>query len=337
MKVIAQFSQFVRAVRQISATVFYRNPRILVESELEIAENLGLCISGPCIDVYNFMPEALGQKIVWSDDHVPDIDRSQPLIATTKDLSKICEPDFATAGRLPMITEIYGLFQQVNDRITLNFVAPFTTAMNIRGMEQFIMDIYMQPEFAKELLDRLTNITIAWVKHLQSMFSSEFAIGSDAMASLPIVNLDILENWVVPYNLRIVKECNAGVNVPNWTGEKYLKSQEDLDRMFELKHQVCPDFMEGQDPDTEILGPEMYLRYAEKYNVPLILGIGAEFLKRASLREVIEKAQLYADTEERNTRGASLYLCDIAPGTPKENRETEAKIRAIVKIAENVK
>ena len=32
--------------------------------------------------------------------------------------------------------------------------------------------------------------------------------------------------------------------------------------MFDLKHQVCPGFVEGQDPDVAELGPSLYKEYA---------------------------------------------------------------------------
>jgi hypothetical protein len=45
-------------------------------------------------------------------------------------------------------------------------------------------------------------------------------------------------------------------------------------KMLELKHQVCPGFVEGQDPDVEELGPALYKEYAQKKGVTLILGVG---------------------------------------------------------------
>jgi hypothetical protein len=139
--------------------------------------------------------------------------------------------------------------------------------------------------------------------------------GDDAAGSLPIVSPDIIREWIVPYILRLREMCGPEVYVPNWVGEKYLK---DPAEMLDLKHQVCPGFVEGQDPDVEELGPSLYKEYALKKGVPLILGVGAAFLALSTPQEVCDRVRHYLEVRGKDGYFA-LLLCNIGATPPPEN------------------
>jgi len=105
------------------------------------------------------------------------------------------------------------------------------------------------------------------------------------------------------------------VYVPNWVGERYLQNPAE---MLDLKLRVCPGFLEGQDPDVEVLGPVVYKEHAEKHEVPLILGVGAGFLALSSPSEVRERVRRYIEVGGKNGRFA-LYLCNLGATTPADN------------------
>ncbi len=136
---------------------------------------------------------------------------------------------------------------------------------------------------------------------------------------------DILREWVIPYILRLRELCGPAVHVPNWVGERYLKNPQE---MFDLKLTVCPGFLQGQDPDVEVLGPAVYREYAEKRGVPLILGIGASFLALSQPEDVEKRVKNYIEVGGKNGRFA-LYLCNLGATTPPEN--VRAAVNAIGK------
>ena len=88
--------------------------------------------------------------------------------------------------------------------------------------------------------------------------------------------------------------------------------------MLDLKNQVCPGFVEGQDPDVEKLGPEVYKRYAGEKQIPLVLGVGAAFLALSTPQEVADRVRHYIQVGGREGRFA-LLLCNIGATTPPEN------------------
>ena len=88
--------------------------------------------------------------------------------------------------------------------------------------------------------------------------------------------------------------------------------------MLDLKRQVCPDFVEGQDPDVEKLGPGFYKEYAVRHDLPLVLGDGAAFLATAPPAEVAARVKTYIEAAGHKGR-LILYLCNLGATTPPQN------------------
>jgi uroporphyrinogen-III decarboxylase len=316
--IFAQMHEF--AMQAVGATPldFYRDPELLVKASLDTMVAYGIDVPVLDYDVYNIEAEALGQAIVFSADHMPDVDRIHPLIRTRVDLDKIRTPDFETAGRCTNVVRMNRLFQGLlGVAPTLSFTAPFSLAANIRGIEALLDDIYSDPRFAHELFTRITEEVLApWIHYLQKTCPKATAVcGSDATASLPIVSPQILKKWVAPYVLRLRELCGPAVYVPNWVGEQYLP---DPTQMLDLKLSVCPDFVEGQDPDVAHIGPALYKRYAEEKSLPLVLGLGAGFLALNTPAEIERRLKDYIRVGGRNGR-FMLYLCNLGATTPPEN------------------
>ena len=316
----AQMHEF--AMREIGATAreFYSTPELLIPGTLDTQVKYGIDVPILDYDVYNIEAEGIGQELKYSDTDMPDVNRSRPLIQDKDDLKKIRTPDFESDGRFKQIIRMNRLFRSLiggRAETAIQFCAPFSLAANIRGVERIIMDIYTAPGFARNLFERITEELLApWIMQLKAEFpGTESFTGCDATASLPIVNLDILENWVVPYIERLRDLCGFPVQVPNWVGESLLDNPTE---MLDLKQKVCPGYVEGQDPDVEKLGPEFYKEYAENNDLPLILGIGAAFLATAAPAEVADRVRRYIETGGENGRFA-LYLCNLGATTPTEN------------------
>jgi len=318
--VYAQMHEFAMQELGIPANEFYTRPELLVPGCLEVLEKYGIDVAFIDYDVYNIEAEALGQKVILRDDHMPDVDRTELLITGRDDLGKIRTPDFDSEGRFQMILELHTLFKQLTGvEPSMQFCAPFSLAANVRGIEQLVIDIYIDPDFAQSLFERLTEEVIGpWIAYQLEHFPDGSIGGSDATASLPIVNMEILEKWVLPYITRLRELCGPKVNVPNWVGERYLKTPEQRNNMLDLKLQICPGFIEGQDPDVEALGPALYKEYAEQHDVPLVLGVGAGFLATAKPGEVRDRVKHYIEVGGKNGRFA-LYLCNLGATTPPEN------------------
>lgn len=318
--VCAQLHELAMKESGAGATEFYTNAELLTTATLATHEKYGIDVPNIDYDVYNIEAEAIGQAMKYGETDMPDVDRTRPLIRDRHDLQKIQTPDFDSQGRFAQVIEMIHLFCKLiggEATPTLNFCAPFSLAANIRGFEQLILDLHTDPGFARTLFDRITEaLLVPWIRRLKSEFPLARSIcGSDAMGSLPLVDLDILKEWIIPTVNRLRELCGPEVYVPNWIGESYLKNPED---MLDLKRQVCPEFVEGQDPDVEKLGPGLYKKYAARHNLPLVLGIGAAFLASAAPAEVTARVKTYIEAAGQKGR-LVLYLCNLGATTPPQN------------------
>lgn len=320
--VYAQMHEFAMKELGVSAKEFYTTPELLATGHLEIMERYGFDIPNIDYDDYTIEAEALGQTVIFSDTKVPEVDYTKPLIMDQIDLEKIRTPDYSSEGRFQNVIKTHKLFRKLtgNTEPALRFCAPFTLATHLRGINSLLMDIMLNPGFARELFERINEqVLVPWILILNAEFPNAPAFyGADAMASLPIVNLDILNNWVIPYIKRLQDVCGPKVCVPNWVGEHYLKNPEE---MLDLKYQACPQFIEGQDPDVEVLGPDIYKAYAEKHNIPLVLGIGSAFLDQSDTQAVKKRIKYYIEVGGKNGRFIML-LCNLSAQTPPENVKT---------------
>lgn len=125
--IYAQMHEFVMRELDVSGKEFYNSPELLAAGTLEILEKYGFDIPFLDFDVYNIEAEALGQKVIYSDNGMPDVDRSRPLIQDRNDLKKIETPVFDSDGRFPRIIEMYSIFQKLTGVApTLEFCAPYS-------------------------------------------------------------------------------------------------------------------------------------------------------------------------------------------------------------------
>lgn len=327
--VIAQMPEFARKELSLGPREFYSNPELIAAGTLEIAERFDIDSPYLDFDVYNIEPEGLGMEVFWSDESLPDLNYSQPLIISENDLGKIKTPDFDSVGRFSHVLEMYRQYEKLTGGVLPPFrcSAPFTLAANLRGCTNLLIEIYMKPDFIRELLDRITEEVLApWLLRVKKEFPNLKEIGADdAYGSLPIVSPDIMRDWVIPSVLKLRELVGPEVYVPNWVGEHYLPNPE---VMLDMKKQVCPNFIRAQDPDVEKLGPGIFKEYTTKHNINLCLGIGAFFLDSATPAEVEERVKNYLQIGAQGGR-MTLYLCTLSAGTSPEN--VRAAVNAVRK------
>jgi hypothetical protein len=316
--VFGQLHEFAAEHLRIPRREFFTRPDLSVPALLQTQQDFGIDVASVTYDVYNIEAEALGQELIWIDGCMPDVDRSKPLVRNRADLARIRTPDFETAGRFQQVIRMHALFRELTGlEPTLSFCAPFSLAANLRGIEQLLIDMHEDPEFARGLMDAVTEEVLApWILYQKRRHpGAARAAGADATASLPIVNLPILKRWIIPSIQRLRELCGPDIYVANWVGERYLP---DPAEMLRLKLAVGPGALWAQDPDVESLGPALFKDFAVAHDVPLVLGVGAGFLAFAKRGDVEARVRDYVRVGGRGGRFA-LYLCNVGATTPAAN------------------
>lgn len=299
----------------------YTNPEKFVEMNLAVFEYYALDLPGFYYDIYNIEAEALGQRMNWEEDRMPDIDRRHPLIREHSDLDRLRPPDFQKAGRMPFVLELMKRCYDLGLPVRIRFCSPFSLAVNVRGIEPLLMDMLTAPKFAHRLLTFLTDEVLApWVTAQRESIGQPRASGNgaDAAASPPIVTVEILEEFVMPYAARM-NEKIGGVTSMGYWGYSYLFRQPaKFRKMLELMASVSPGLLMCLDPDVALTGPEPYVQFARERKMPLMLGLDTMLLQEGPIARIVERCRHYV---QAGTRGGPLvmFFNDISVNTPPGN------------------
>jgi len=118
----------------ISAKRFYSDPITLTEIELLCTEYYDFDIPFVLWDNYNLEAEAIGQKLKYPENSMPDIDQTHPLVITEKDLDKVKLERPEKAGRIPQLLEGYKLHLKYTGLPPVpHLTGPFSVACGIRS------------------------------------------------------------------------------------------------------------------------------------------------------------------------------------------------------------
>ncbi len=319
VKITAQFHEFVMKHFGFTPEEFYYNPKILVEKEFEIAKKYGFLFNSPDYLLYALEAQALGAKIIMDGDNLPEVDSSNPVITSLD--GNIVTPNF-NKGIFALITEMYEEWCRVTDRedVDIQFTAPFTLTGRLFGEENFYLEMAVNSETTLNLINKVTDkIILPWVLHLIKLFpKAENIIGADANCFLSSFSLDDIEKFALNPLEKIREACKGKrVFIPNWGGESRC-NKKFLSKIMELKYRANPYFIEGQSTDVEILSPQHYVDEAKKYDIDLVLGLGARFIDCSKLEAIAKLAKKYI-LFGKEIDDFTFYFCNLSRITPEEN------------------
>jgi uroporphyrinogen-III decarboxylase len=103
--VSAQMHDHAMTLDEVPARKYYWEAETFVDTFSEVANYYGLDIIMPDADIYSFEIEAMGGKMVYSENTMPTIDFRDPLVKKPQDLFKLKTPNFHRDGRLPFALE----------------------------------------------------------------------------------------------------------------------------------------------------------------------------------------------------------------------------------------
>ncbi len=182
---------FIPTIFEHSAKVIGKTPSeiaqdedLIVESQLACYEIYRHDLISIGVDIYNLEYEALGAKVFFPDnEELPSI--SETMVTSPDDIDKLKVPDPEKDGRMPMfLNAVQRVHEKVGHEVIVNgtVVGPFTLAAIMRGFENFVMDMVMEPEFAFKLMEFANKVSLA--------FAESFIKRG--------VGLSINESWIAP-------------------------------------------------------------------------------------------------------------------------------------------
>jgi uroporphyrinogen decarboxylase len=315
--VTAQLHELAMGWKGVPADRFFGSARVLLDAIFGTAEDFGFDVPNLSYDVYNIELEAMGHPLQYLPRSTPVLDPGSVLLPERR-LSRLRRPEAGRDGRMPFVLELMRLYRErCGVAPKLQFCAPFTMAAQVRGYERFIGDVLEDPAFAHDLLALLTEEVIApWIRVLHEAIPEAAAAGgADALCSPPMADPRIIEEFSIPYILRLRELCPVRAEVVNWWGDSFVRP---LERFLDLKRRVCGAVMRVQDPDLARIGPGPFKRYAVLHGLALELGVGDVLLNQGPPAAIRERIRRYIEGAAPGGR-LILYLASLNAETPPEH------------------
>ena len=303
----------------VSTNRFFTDADTFVRVQLLVTEYYRFDLLSNFWDVYNIEAEALGQTVVYHPGGIPDTDRTRPLIRTPADLDRLAPPDPYRSGRMPWVLAINKNYLDMAGRLErVYFTAPFSLAVNIRGYENLVSDMFERPAFAHRLFTFLCDdVLCPFIETMRKEVDIPDLLmdGRDAWASPPMISLDMMDEYVVAYTQRLRRNLGGHLTTRgNWGDAK----SRDPERFFSQKSRCSPGSLSVLDPDLLEVGPERVKRYARQHDLSVGAGVDATLLRAGPVEAVVQRVKRYIDQMGRDGR-CMIHLNQIAAETPPEH------------------
>lgn len=277
------------------------------------------------VDLQNTYEAAwLGCPLYFGEDQVPDV---SPLLVDDRKqlLFDRGIPDPFTGGIMQKNWDYFAYFQSQKDSgytyqgiplgeltpSAMGTDGPFTIACNVRGATSFLADCLCDPEYARQLLDFITEATITRITAYRQHMGLPLKTPSWGFAddSIQLISEEMYKDLVFPYHGRLVNAFSeGGPNSIHLCGNAtrhfpFLKEHLNI-RSFDTGFPV--DFAwlrETLGPDVEVFG-----------------GPSVPFLLNASAKEVrVEVRRILTSGIMEGGRFTLREGNNLAPGVPLEN------------------
>jgi MtaA/CmuA family methyltransferase len=182
--------------------------RVMVEGQLRMVEAFGVdyvaTISDPCRETHD-----LGAHCTYLDDEAPSNEDRYALLKDKTLLASLQFPDLLGGGRMhDRIQAVAKLRAAVGPEMSvMGWVeGPIALAVDLRGMQDLMLDTVDDPSFVADLFEFCVNLEIEFARLQVQAGADSIGIG-DAAASL--ISLRTYQSLVFPYEQRLAAAIKA--------------------------------------------------------------------------------------------------------------------------------
>ena len=180
------------------------------------------------VDFQNVYEAAwFGAQVVFPKDNVPD---TIPFLDDSNKYAFVKQPlPDPFSGIMGQAREYIEYFKKQAEKMTymgkpitgfggcpIWTDGPFTVACNIRGTENFCLDMISEPDYAERLLDYITNATIQRVKVWRQYLGLPVKIPGTGFADdiIQILSIDMVKKYLLPRYRRMIDELSTPDSQP---------------------------------------------------------------------------------------------------------------------------
>lgn len=192
---------FAAAYLGVSYAEFASRSEVMFEANKRLVEDFGFDQLDIMSDPFR-ETSAFGGEITYMESTIPRCTRP---LADSKDMNLLQAPDPKTSVRMKASVDCVRRYKEFGDQeysITGWVEGPAAEAADLRGVEQFLMDLFDDEPFVCELMERCVEVGIVYAQAQVDCGCDTIGVG-DAIASQ--ISSDMYERLVLPYEKRLVK------------------------------------------------------------------------------------------------------------------------------------
>jgi uroporphyrinogen decarboxylase len=202
--------RFFASLANVNLSECLKNSNKLMEVQLEAFKKFSeiTFIPGCWPDYGVGLFSAFGGEIVWEKNAMPSF-KEYP-IKSAADIKSFKLPDPEKDGLLPSYLKTLRNFVKREEefRDNLRFLhanGPGELGCHLWGMNNFLENVYLEPDLIKEFLEKLTDFIIIWLKAQKKRLNkAKGFLLTDDIAGL--VSPEIYREFIFPYHRRIREE-----------------------------------------------------------------------------------------------------------------------------------
>lgn len=316
---------------------YYWDPDLLVSTQLAIQRWYRFDTVTLTADAYNYEVEAMGAKFIYSDNAMPTVDNSDPLIKQPSDLDRIPELD-PSKGRIPQGVRMAVLTTQKAFKIIAVgfFCSPFSLLCQAMGYPAVIRAIRRDPGYARALFEWAEDKAIMPYLRAQKAAGVSQAFGADAWSCFPNLTPELFNEFVVPSVKRLEKRAKDELKFKAYAGQAGLDYCEedpakfDKQILFKCLDVVSQIFLLKSAMvimgRTQDLDPHWLQEYAVMHGkggkkLPITSSFNGRFIRDSSPQQIIAKVREWVDVMGRDGR-LTFFIGNVHADTPPVNVHT---------------
>jgi uroporphyrinogen-III decarboxylase len=335
-----QIHDHAMTIAKVPARKYYWDADLLMDVHLAVNRWYGFDSDTIVADAYNFEVEALGAKMIYSDDAMPTVDLSDPLIKSAADLDKIGPLD-PSKGRIPMSIRVGQLFLQKAPGPFAGgfFCSHWSLICQAMGYAPAVRALKRDKGLAKALFDWVDDQVLFPFMKAFADAGVKNASGADAWAAFPNLTPDLVDEWVVPSAQRFRERCKKELKMTASAGtaacdyceedpEKFDKAM-----MFKCWNTAVKTFPLKVAFSGMGRTHEWNMHWLQEFavqqgkggaKVPIMASLNGRFMRDSSPDVIVNKLREWIDIMGRDGR-MLVFIGNVPADTPPVNIHTAVK------------
>lgn len=190
---------------------FCTDGKKLIDANLKTSEDFKFDVLNIMCDPYREVDD-FGGQFDYYDEKMPFY--KQPLLQSRSDINKLRPFDPASAKRsADRLEAIAYAKQKSGDEYVIygEIDGPIAVGVLLRGMSEFMMDMYDEPDFVREVFEVIAEVNIRTIK-AQKQAGAEMIVMGEAAASQ--ISADMYGELVFEYDKKVVDAIKAEGLIP---------------------------------------------------------------------------------------------------------------------------